>query len=146
MMLLYVVLLLVLALARFLVARRVGLLERKYSRVARAAQDMAAQPVPREGNSSRSDPYRTAKHQYLLGQLVQKRDRVEGRYTAWQARSERLGRLSSRLRRWQGRWVPYLLGAADAVLVLTLVALFGSGDLPQQLRQVLDAVTARWNG
>ncbi|MBI1916278.1 MAG: hypothetical protein HYS12_16340 [Planctomycetes bacterium] len=146
MILLYVVLLLALACARFLVARRAGVLERKYSRVARAAQEMAAQPLPREGNSSRSDPYRSAKHQYLLGQLVQKRDRVEGRYAAWQARSERLGRFSTRLRGWEGRWVPYLLGAADAVLLLTLFALFGSGDVSAQLRQVLESVSSRWTG
>src|SRR5205807_8229481 len=146
MMLLYAFLLLVLALTRFLVARRVGLLERKYSRVARAAQDMASHPLPREGNSTRSDPYRTAKHQYLLGQLVQKRDRVEGRYAAWQARSERLGRVSTRLRDWEGRWVPYFLGAADAVLLLTLFALFGSGDVPARLRRVLGAVSSPWGG
>jgi hypothetical protein len=146
MILLYVVLLFVLAVARFLVARRAGVLERKYSRVARAAQEMAAQPVHRDGNSSRSDPYRSAKHQYLLGQLVQKRDRVEGRYAAWQARSERLGRVSTRLRSWEGRWLPYFLGAADAVLLLTLFALFGSSAVSEQLRQVLESVVARWNG
>lgn len=143
MILLYLVLLLVLAAARFLVARRVSLLERKFSRVARAAHEVAAQPVHREGNSNRCDPYRLAKHQYQLGQLAQKRDRVEGRYTAWQARSERLGRLVGRVRGWRGRWVPYLLGAADVVLVLALIALFGSGVLSEQLRQVLDSVVAR---
>jgi hypothetical protein len=143
MILLYLVLLLVLAAARFLVARRVSLLERKFSRVARAAQEVAAQPVHREGNSNRHDPYRLAKYQYQLGQLAQKRDRVEGRYAAWQARSERLGRFAGRVRGWRGRWVPYLLGAADIVLVLTLIALFGSGVLSEQLRQVLDSVVAR---
>ncbi len=146
MILLYLVLLLVLVVARFLVARRVSVLEKKYSRVARAAQEVAAQPVHRDGNSSRSDPYRLAKHQYQLGQLVQKRDRVEGRYAAWQARSDRLGRFAGRLRGWQGRWVPYLLGAADVVLVLTLIALFGSGELSGQLRHVLESVVARWSG
>ena len=146
MILLYVILLFTLAFARLLVVYRAGVLERKYSRVARAAQEMAVQPVHRDGNSSRCDPYRSAKHQYLLGQLVQKRDRVEGRYAAWQARSERLGRFSTRLREWEGRWVPYLLGAADAVLLLTLFALFGSGDVSAQLRQVLEFVASRWIG
>ena len=146
MILLYVALLLVLAFVRLLGGRRASVLEKKYARVARAAQEMASQPLPREGNSSRSDPYRSAKHQYLLGQLVQKRDRVEGRYAAWQARSERLGRVSTGLRGWEGRWVPYFLGAADAMLLLTLFALFGTGDVSGQLRQVLDSVVARWSG
>ena len=146
MILLYVVVLFALVFARFFVARRVNVLERKYGRAARAAQEMAAQPVHRDGNSSRSDPYRSAKHQYLLGQLVQKRDRIEGRYATWHARAERLGQFSTRLRGWEGRWVPYVLGAADAVLLLTLFALFGSGDVSAQLRQVLESVASRWTG
>ena len=137
MMLVYLVLLLVLVMARLLVWRRVAALERKYARAARAAQEVAQQPVYKEGNSGRPDPYRVAKHQYLVGQLVQKRDRIEGRYATWQARAEGLARLAARLRGWKGRWVPYLFGAADAVAVLVLL---GSGE---ELRQVIEAVASR---
>jgi hypothetical protein len=141
MLLVYISLLVLLGIARFLVARRAARLAKKYARLALAAQEVAQQPVYKPGNS-KPDPYKTAKAQLVLGQIVQKRDRAEGGYTSWQALADRLGRMSAGLRRWQGRWVPYLFGAVDAVLVVALVSFFGLID-PHQVRQWIEAVLAR---
>lgn len=139
MIVVYLSLLILLGVARFLVARRAARLEKKFVRVALAAQEVAKQPGYKEGNSSKSDPFKVAKSQFLLGQLVQKRDRVEARYAAWQALSEKLGRVAGGLCGWRGRFVPYLFGAVDAVLLIGLVGLFVPGD-PLQIRQLVEAV------
>jgi hypothetical protein len=145
MILLYLSLLFVLGLLRLVIAVRVRLLERKYSRAAGEAQALLQQPPHRDGNSRHLDPYRSAKQQYLLGSIVQKRDRVEGRYAAWQARAERLARLSRGLRSWKGRLVPYLLGVGDVVLLLGVLSALGLAD-PVQLSKVLERVSACWRG
>ena len=49
---------------------------------------MLRNPFLREGNSNRSDPCTAAKRQYLLGVLVQERDRLENKHDRWQALSE----------------------------------------------------------
>lgn len=144
MILLYLSLFLLLGLLRLLVAVRVRLLERKYARTARDAQALLQQPAPKQGNSSRADPYVSAKQQYLLGNLVEKRDRAESRYTAWQASAEKLGRLRQRLRGWKGRFVPYFFGAVDVVLVLILLKVVGLVD-PLRLARVIESVAA-WRG
>lgn len=145
MILLYLSLLLVLGLLRLLIAVRVRMLERKYARAAGEAQALMQQPDYRNGNSRHVDPYRSAKQQFLLGSLVQKRDRAEGRYAAWQARSEKLGRVSQRLRGWKGRLVPYLLGVADVALLLGVLSALGAID-PAQLSKVFERVSASWRG
>jgi hypothetical protein len=143
MIVVYVALLFLLGVSRWLVQRRVTRLERKYSRVAQETQALSKQPVYREGNGSRPDACKAAKHQLVLGQLVQKRDRVESRYTAWQGRAERLGRMVKGLRGWEGRWFPYLLGAVDAVLILVGLSLFAQND-PLKLREVVETVASAW--
>jgi len=143
MMILYVTLLFLLLAVRFVAARRAASLERKYARTAQAARDALERTSLRPGTSNRIDPYRAARDQYVLGQLAQKRDRVEGRYVAWKARSERLGRAVSRLRGWKGRWLPYFVGIIDVVSVL---ALAGSLADQESLRQVIASVAARFSG
>jgi hypothetical protein len=144
MILLYLSLLLLLGLLRLLVAVRVRLLEKKYARAARDAQVLAQQSAYKPGNGSRVDPYASAKQQYQLGSLVHKRDRAEARYAAWQASSEKLGRLLLRIRSFKGRFVPYVFGAVDVVLVLALLSLLGHGDL-NPVARLVERITA-WQG
>ena len=128
MIFLYTALLIVLFVARFLVRRRAASLEKKLTRAAVEAEQLARLTPHREGNSARYDTYQVAKRQYLLGQAVQKRDRIEARYTAWHTRSERLGNLSKRLRAWKGKLLPYTFGILDVALVLTLIDYLGAGQ------------------
>jgi len=100
------------------------------------------QPAYKDGNSRHVDPYRSAKQQFVLGSLVEKRDRAEGRYAAWQTRSEKLTAAVRRVRAWKGRLVPYLLGVADVALVLTLFRLVD----PVTLSRVLERISAGWRG
>src|SRR5262245_56367723 len=141
MLLVYLTLLVLLGVVRFLVARRAARLEKKYARFALAAQETAQQPAYKPGNN-KPDPYKSAKAQYELGQLVQKRDRYEAAHASWKGLAEKLSRLSKGMRSWQGRWVPYLMGGVDAVLVLALVSYLGLVD-PNQVRQWIDAVVSR---
>jgi hypothetical protein len=121
MIVLYVSLLFLLLIARFLIARRAASLERKYTKVARATDDLfRSQPV-KQGNSGRPDPYLAAKHAYLLGQAVEKRERVESKYCAWQKLADRFTSLVAALRRWKGRKLPYALGVLDVVLVFLVL-------------------------
>jgi hypothetical protein len=141
MILLYTALLFVLAVACFLVKRRAAALERKYTRAAVEAEHLAKQTPFKEGNSSRYDPCQYAKRQYQLGLLVQKRDRVEARYTLWQERSDRLERLRKRLRAWKGKVLPYTFGILDVALVLTAIDYFGAGQY-LNARALYQAVSA----
>ncbi len=125
--------------AKWLLTRRAGRLEGRYTAAAHQADALAAELQTRPGNGPRPDVLTNARRQYELGRVVQARDRLEGKYVAWQTRADRAARLKARLTRWEGRTVPYLLGAADVVLVL---ALLGQAGLPLGLtgQNVDDAV------
>jgi hypothetical protein len=82
----------------------------------------------KEGNSNRQDLVLTAKRYYALGQVAQKRDRVEARYVAWQRLSEKLERLVARVRAWKGRKLPYTCGVLDVATALWLADYFGAGQ------------------
>lgn len=118
MILLYTALLFVLTVAGFLVKRRATGLEKKFIRLAAKADEVLRQPLPRQGNRGEPEPYAAAKRQYLLGQLAQKRDRVEARYTAWQTLGERFDKWTARLRQWKGKKLPYTFGVLDVAALL----------------------------
>src|SRR5436305_664353 len=99
MIFLYTALLLLVGVVHFLIKRRVAGLEKKYSGVVKEADDLLRQSNYRDGNSNRQDPYQTAKRQYKLAILTDKRDHMEAGYTTWHRRAERLGKLRHRLRR-----------------------------------------------
>jgi len=128
MIFLYTALLLLLGVGSFLIKRRVAALEKKYTRVARETEELVRQPAYKDGNSNRHDPYLTAKRQYLLGLLAQKRDRMETRYAAWQEFADKFSRFSQRVRSWKGRLLPYTLGGLDVALVLGLIDYLGAGE------------------
>ena len=128
MIFLYTALLIVLFVARFLVRRRAASLEKKLTRAAVEAEQLARLTPHREGNSARYDTYQVAKRQYLLGILVQKRDRLEAKHDAWLAVAERFGYMTQRLRRWKGKKLPYTFGILDVSFVLYLIDYLGVGE------------------
>jgi hypothetical protein len=128
MIFLYSLFVLVLGVAGFLARRRASMLESKYTRIARQADQLLRQSGTKEGNSNRNDPYLTAKRQYVLGQVAQKRDRVEARYAYWQQISEKLNRYAGRVRTWKGLKLPYSFGVIDVASVLWLIDRIGFGD------------------
>jgi hypothetical protein len=143
MIFLYTFLLLFLGIVKALIDRRVARLERKYARVAMAADALLHQPVFREGNSNRSDPCQTAKRQFLLGGLVQKRDRIEAKHVAWQQFSEKFGRLIVRLRDWKGKKLPYTLGVVDVSCVLCVIDYLGVGEYVS-VRRLIELIVSHF--
>jgi hypothetical protein len=127
MIFLYTALLLLVGVVYFLVQRRVAALEKKYTRVVKEADTLLRQGNSREGNSNRQDPYQSAKRQYKLAILADKRDRLEAGYVAWHQRAERLGKLRQRLGAWKGRKLPYTFGAIDVACAMSLVDYLGAG-------------------
>jgi hypothetical protein len=118
MFLLYTLLILLLVVARYVIVRRVAALEKRYVRLARTTDELFKAQPPRPGNGSKPDPYATARQAYLLGQAVEKRERVEARYGAWQQFAERFTAFVNAVRAWKGRKLPYVVGVLDVLLVL----------------------------
>ncbi len=145
MILFYLLLLLVLLLARVVVALRARALEKKYVRAANAARDHLLKPVFKTSNAGKVDTTEYAKQQFLLGQAVEHRDRIEARYLAWQNRSDRLGVLMKRLRGFRGRFIPYVAGVVDLALILLLLGWLGILDMPG-LNEALESLSDSWNG
>jgi hypothetical protein len=145
MILLYSSLILVLGLAKFLIDRRVASLEKKYIRVAKDADALVKQSTFRDGNNSRIDPYVTAKRQYQIGVLAQKRDRVEAKYTAWQKTAERFGRCVANLRSWKGKTLPYTFGAVDVIVILGVIDYLGFAQ-HVSVRALVQLIKSRFLG
>ena len=145
MIFLYSSVLLVLGVAKFLIGRRVKALETKYARVAKEADALAKQGGFKDGNSNRLDPCLTAKRQYLLGLLAQKRDRVEAKYAAWQTFSEKFGRYVRHAQSWKGRKLPYTFGAVDVACVLGAIDYLGFSEYVG-VRALVHYVTTLFTG
>lgn len=126
MILLYTSLLVSLAVVKFLLDRRAARLEQRYVRAALEADRLLGQSSFKPGNS-KLDAAQTAKRQYLLGQLVQKRDRLEARHELWLARAEKFGRLLAAVRDWKGKKLPYTFGLVDMSCLLGLIDYLGAG-------------------
>ena len=125
MILFYTFLLVSLGMLRWLVSRRVALLEWRYARAALNAEAFLREPQ-KPGNASRFDVCQTAKRQFLLGQLVQKRDRLEAQYESWQRRAEKYGSLVASVQNWKGKKLPYTFGAVDVSGLLYVIDRFGA--------------------
>lgn len=125
MIVLYSLVLVLLAMVQWLVARRAQRLARRYSHLAFEVWRLAQELTQRPGNRQLLDPCRLAQGQYRLARLAEKRDRLEARQLAWQERAERLGRLLAALRTWKGRALPYTCGLLDLSLVLYLLDQLG---------------------
>ncbi len=127
MVVLYTSLLLLLTGASVLIRRRASALEKKYTAVLKEANTLLYNS-PREGNSNRSDPYQTAKKNYQLGVLAQKKDCLEARHYVWQERADRLRGWLKAVRAWKGRKFPYVVGALDTVAALCVLEYLGLGE------------------
>jgi hypothetical protein len=143
-MLLFQIVLLLLNGLRSLFAFRAKRLERKYTRLAREVTQVLRDLPLKEGNSTRHDPFQAAKRQYLLGALVERKDRLEEKHHRWAQRVERLARLVQRLRGWRGRLVPYALGVVDVLTMLCTLDYFSHGDFVM-MRYVVGLVTGKFN-
>jgi hypothetical protein len=141
MIFLYTALLLVVGVAHFLFKRRVLALEKKYLGLVQETDKLIRQSNQRDGNSNRHDPCQSAKRQFQLAMLAQKHDRLETKYSAWQNRAERLGKLRQRLRAWKGRKLPYTFGVLDVTGGLALVDYLGASQY-LSARQLLEMVTS----
>lgn len=128
MLFLYVLLLAVLLAARVLTNVRVKALEKRYAKVANETEALVQEGKKKPGNANRLDEYAYARHAYLLGQAVERRERVEAKYFAWQRRAEKLAAVVRALREWKGKKLPYALGALDVVLVLGVLDYLGYRD------------------
>jgi len=109
-----------LALLHLLVRVRVARLERRFVRVA-AEADALIKASRTRGGTNQTDPSAHAKQQYELARLALKRDRVEQRYTTWQARSERFAALRRRVVGYRGRLLPYVFGPVDVAGLMLLM-------------------------
>jgi hypothetical protein len=145
MIFLYTSLVVVFAVAGFLIRRRVAGLEKKYTRLAGSADELLRTPLYRKGNSSLPDPYLSAKRQYQLGLLAQRRDRIEGKYAAWQTFSEKFDRFVKRFRGWQGRKLPYTCGVLDVAATLYIIDYLGFGQVVNA-RALVDLVSSWFTG
>jgi hypothetical protein len=125
MILVYALLLLLLVVARFVIVRRVAALEKRYVKVARTTDELLKAQPARAGNGGKPDPYAAARQAYLLGQAVERREAVEGRYIAWQKFADRFSGLVAAVRGWKGRKLPYVVGALDVLLVLATLDYLG---------------------
>jgi hypothetical protein len=125
---LYTLLVFLLSAARLLVQRKASSLARKYSQVAQQTDKLLRESVLKEGNSSKLDPYQSAKRHFLLGCAVAKKERLEAKHFAWQAFAERFGKFVQRVRGWRGKVLPYAVGLADALVALGLIEVYHLQD------------------
>src|SRR5262249_1285463 len=99
----------------------------------------------RPGNASKPDPYAVARQAYLLGQAVEKRERIEGRYCASQRFAERFGAFVSAVRNFKGRKLAYVFGVVDVLLVLGTLDYLGYRDQmnPQALVEFFNSLVSK---
>ena len=128
MIFLYSALVILLGLAAYVARRRTAALEAKFARIAREGDQLARQSPVKEGNSSRHDPYESAKRVYALALFAQKRERSHARFLASRQFSNGLNRLAGRVREWKGLKLPYTFGAFDVASLLWLIDRLGAGD------------------
>lgn len=145
MILLYTSLLLVLGVAAFLIQRRAARLGRKYVLAAAEADKLLQQSFLKQGNAGRCDPFLNAKRQYLLGEVVDKRDQLEARYDYWRKLAKRSSDLIASLRAWRGRKLPYTLGVVDVSLALYLVDELSVGQY-MSVKQLVNLATSYFTG
>jgi hypothetical protein len=111
------------AMKRFLQGRATHA-ERKYTRAALQAEQVAHLMQIKPGQASQ-DAFKVAKCQYELGKLVDERDELEQKYHGWQAKADRVQHLLKRLRNWKGQFLPYFAGVVDFTLVLVALHALG---------------------
>jgi len=142
--LIYTTMLTLLGLVKWLVSKRTRALERKFVALAADVGKLLQEGDMKPGNSNKADPCAVAKRVLALGYLVNKRDRVEAKYFAWQRWTDRLAGWMNNLSDWKGKKLPYTLGAIDVWMLLGLVDYFGVGEF-LSTRAVIDTIVAYWS-
>ena len=122
---LYTLMLTALAGVKWALAGRAARTEKKYTRAALDAEKLARELQTKPGAPGSGDTFAQAKRQYELGRVVETRDRLEAKFLTCQGKAEKVAAVVAKLRNWNGRVVPYLLGVADVVLVLVLLDRLG---------------------
>lgn len=145
MIVLYSLLLFVLRVTGYVVKQRANVLARKYARVTRECLGLVRDPLYKEGNSGRTDPYQTAKRQYLLGVLAQKKERLEAKHYAWRERADKFAARIRALENWKGRKLPYVCGVLDVIVSVMLLDYYEVGEF-HRARQLLDLLLTRVMG
>src|SRR5262249_23754650 len=115
----------------WIVRRSVAALEEKYwPTTTEAEQRGLKQILPGHGTYgyARVDAAEMATRQFWLGQLVQKRDRLEDKHASWLAFADKFNGFVNRLREWKGRKLPYTMGVLDVSGALYLIDYFGVGQ------------------
>jgi hypothetical protein len=128
MLLIYTSILAALVALRTLVKARAARLEKRFVRAAYDADESLKLATARSGNG-KVDVAAQAKHQYLLGAKVQKRDALEVRWQRWANWADALTRRVRGLAGWKGRLLPYALGGLDVWLLMNLAERLGHGHL-----------------
>jgi hypothetical protein len=140
MILLYTMLMLLMNAFKAMLSWRARMVERKYVKLAAAVAQLVREAEVKPGNG-KLDPIAVAKRVFLLGELAQKRDRVEANYFGWQRWADCWAGWSRTLHAWQGKKLPYTLGAVDVWMLLGLVDYLGVGQYVST-QAVVDAITA----
>jgi hypothetical protein len=143
MILFYTTLMFLLGSVRLMFSVRARALERKFTRVSAAVDQLLRAPDHKAGNSNKIDPCASAKRTLMLGQMVHQRDRVEAKYFAWQRAADRVTHWIQAVREWKGKKLPYTLGAVDVWMLLSLVDYFGVGQYVSA-GAMLQAVLSLW--
>lgn len=145
MIFLYTVVMFFLGTAKWLINRRVAVLERKYIQTVDAADSMLRQVAPKGGKDTKFDVCQAAKAQVALGLMIQKQDRLEAKYEKWQAIAKKFNDFVARVHEWKGRKLPYTMGVLDVSALLYAIDYLGFGQLVSA-RQLGEWLTAFLNG
>jgi hypothetical protein len=143
MILLYTMMLFVLGMFKFTLSLRAKALERKYVKLAVAVDTLLRQAEYKPGNSNKVDPCAAAKRTLHLGQLVEQRDRVEAKHVTWQVWADRFTRWFVAVREWQGKKLPYTLGAVDVWMLMNAIDYFGVGQV-LNTTNAIDMLASLW--
>src|SRR5262249_43354871 len=110
-----------------------------------AVDKLSREPIFKQGNSNRLELCLSAKRQYELGLLVQRRDRLEGKHQGWKALADRLGRWKAAVQDWKGKKLPYTLGVVDVTLVMLLIDRLGLAEYvsPEALYEQVRSLISR---
>ena len=91
----------------------------------RAHKDLVNMCSLKVKHSHREDEYTRTKNQLELNKLVTKQEKLDKKFFFWDKRYDAAEKTRDMLRRWRGRKLPYMLGIADLVGLLTLLQYLG---------------------
>jgi hypothetical protein len=145
MIFLYTVTMFFLGATKWLINRRVAVLERKYVQTVETVDGLLRQVAPKNGKDTKLDVCRAAKAQVALGLMTQRQDRLEMKYEKWQDIAKKFNDFVARVHEWKGRKLPYTMGVLDVSAVLYGIDYFGVGQFVNA-RQLGQWLVTLFNG